>query len=112
MIKPERPSDDIQEILDHLRDKKKYLVRDFVEHLGEKGLPFLVLILSLPFMQPIPLPGLSIVLGILIALKGFGMFFKNKLWLPTFILNKSLESILNPSVLLKMKKTLLLIEKF
>jgi hypothetical protein len=110
VLRPELPSDDIQEMIDHLQDRKVYLVKDLIEHLGEKGIPFLVLLLSLPFLQPIPLPGLSVVLGLMIALKGVGMIYKNKIWLPNWILNKSLTQLFRADVLMKIKNILIRIE--
>lgn len=41
--------------------------------LGPKGLVFLALVAVLPFMQPIPIPGLSTLLGLVILLQGVGL---------------------------------------
>lgn len=47
-----------------------------------------VFILSLPFLLPIPLPGLSIPFGVLIAWISFRMFLGRSFWLPSFIRSK------------------------
>lgn len=43
--------------------------------LRKKGLVFLALVCVIPFMQPIPIPGLSTVLGFVIILQGIGLAF-------------------------------------
>ncbi|UXR63764.1 exopolysaccharide biosynthesis protein [Bdellovibrio bacteriovorus] len=50
--------------------------------LGEEGHAVLVLFLCLPFMQPIPIPGLSTPLGILISLVAIFLFRQRAPWLP------------------------------
>jgi hypothetical protein len=44
-----------------------------------------VLFLSLPFLTPIPLPGLSLVLGTVIALSGVAIILGKPIWLPHFV---------------------------
>lgn len=43
------------------------------------------LIFAVPFLLPIPLPGLSTVFGAVILLAAIQIFFKMDLWLPEFI---------------------------
>jgi hypothetical protein len=49
-----------------------------VEKIGEEALLILTLIAILPFMQPIPIPGLSSVLGLIVVLQGIGLVFTGK----------------------------------
>lgn len=51
--------------------------------LGSEGHGALMLFLCLPFLQPLPLPGLSTPLGILIAIVAFYLFRKKTPGLPT-----------------------------
>lgn len=46
--------------------------------LKSKGLVFVALVCVLPFMQPIPIPGLSSVLGFVIFLQGLGLMIADK----------------------------------
>ncbi|WP_374028772.1 exopolysaccharide biosynthesis protein [Bdellovibrio bacteriovorus] len=50
--------------------------------MGEEGHAILMLFLCLPFLQPIPIPGLSTPLGILIALVAFFLFRRRPPWVP------------------------------
>src|SRR5690606_5931108 len=49
-----------------------------VDHIESEALLILCLISILPFMQPIPIPGLSSVLGLIVALQGIGLLFYGK----------------------------------
>jgi len=55
---------------------------DVIFLLDERAHTFLLLFLSLPFVQPIPLPGLSTPFGVAIALLGIGLLVGQKPWLP------------------------------
>lgn len=50
--------------------------------MGEEGHALLMLFLCLPFLQPLPLPGLSTPLGFLIAAVSFFLFLNRPPWLP------------------------------
>lgn len=52
------------------------------ELLGEEGHAMLILFLCLPFLQPIPIPGLSTPLGILIALVAVFLYRDKPPWVP------------------------------
>ena len=56
-------------------------LKDIFEVFGPDGHYVLILFLTLPFLQPIPLPGLSIPFGLLIAIEGIFGFFEK----PTFV---------------------------
>lgn len=49
-----------------------------VEHIEGEALLILCLITILPFMQPIPIPGVSSVLGIVVLLQGLGLMIWGK----------------------------------
>lgn len=60
--------------------------------LSGKGRAFILIFLSLPFCQPIQIPGLSIPFGIVIAFIGMRMAFGKHIWLPKKILLKKIPS--------------------
>ncbi len=65
-------------------------MRELVTALGVRGHAFVVLIFTVPFLLPIPLPGLSVVFGIPVLISGLGISFNFKLWLPARIMRQSL----------------------
>ena len=62
-----------------------------VEHLHFRGLPTLIVLLCVPFLFPLPLPGLSIPFGVAIALCGLRLGLGQNLWMPRFILDREIS---------------------
>lgn len=63
------------------------------ERLHHAGFPLVVLLVCLPFLQPIPMGGLSTVLGPFMALQGVQLARGRKsLWLPAWIARRPLEA--------------------
>lgn len=60
--------------------------------LSGKGRPLLLIILSLPFCQPIQIPGLSIPFGLAIAFLGLRMIFRQHMWLPDRLSSKTITT--------------------
>ena len=67
-------------------------LRDLIDLVGPKGHCLLILFLSLPFLQPIPLPGLSVLFGLSIALLGTFMILGKPPWLPVNFAARSVSS--------------------
>ena len=65
-------------------------LREVLGLLHGRGYVLLVMLLSLPFCQPIPLPGLSTPLGLIIALIGVRLAMGRKPWLPARLLDTRL----------------------
>jgi hypothetical protein len=63
---------------------------EFITALGVRGHAFLALLFSVPFILPIPLPGLSVVFGLFVLISGLGISFNFKLWLPAWMMRRSL----------------------
>jgi hypothetical protein len=61
---------------------------EILQILSGKGRLFIVILLSLPFCQPLQLPGLSTPFGIGIAFMGLRMVFGKHVWLPKSLLSK------------------------
>ncbi|NDD04254.1 MAG: exopolysaccharide biosynthesis protein, partial [Proteobacteria bacterium] len=64
---------------------------EIISEVGHHDQALVTLILALPFLLPIPLPGLSIPFGIVIALVSIRMFFGLSFWLPSFLKKKTLD---------------------
>ena len=57
-------------------------LRRIFDIMGEEGHSVLLMFLCLPYMQPIPIPGLSTPFGILMALIAIYLFLQRPPWLP------------------------------
>lgn len=79
-------------ILEKCRKRSSLSVQEILEVLSGRGRPLLLIILSLPFCQPIQIPGMSTPFGIVIALLGLRMAFGKNLWMPKKILVKTVSS--------------------
>ncbi len=84
--------DTLEEILELAKESKEIKVRQIFSKLKGKGAALLLILFSLPLCIPIPLPGISTILGILVAFLGLRIAFGRKLWWPKWILNKQIES--------------------
>lgn len=66
-------------------------LRVIVEHLHFRGLPVLLVLLCVPFLFPVAIPGLSLPFGLAIALCGFRLGMGHRLWMPDFILRRKVK---------------------
>ena len=48
-----------------------------------RGIHFLLILITLPFVTPVPLPGISLPFGFLVAILGIRMALNQKAWLPS-----------------------------
>lgn len=64
--------------LDHIRSLPQITLGSIVDHIEDDALVIVCLIAILPFMQPIPIPGVSSVLGFIVLLQGLGLIFWSK----------------------------------
>lgn len=90
---PHKPN--LETILHTLEDeaKKKNLSLSEIFHiLSGKGRSLVLIFLSLPFCQPIQIPGFSIPFGVAIAFISLRMVFGKEIWLPKKLLNKRISS--------------------
>jgi hypothetical protein len=67
-------------------------LRAFVDHLGTRGHAVLSLLFALPFLQPVPLVGLSTPVGSGIAILGVFMALGLPPWLPQRWLDRTISS--------------------
>ena len=71
-------SDKLIEALDEVKTLPVITLETIVERVQEESLLILSLVCILPFMQPIPIPGLSSVLGLIVLLQGIGLVVSGK----------------------------------
>jgi hypothetical protein len=71
----------LKEIFEQLEKEELITFELLAVQLHKKSIPLIVFICTLPFMQPIPLPGISSLVAFVIALQGLAMIFMNRPWL-------------------------------
>lgn len=91
-------SADLRALAEHFRDGPVRLA-EVVEVLQGRGYRFLLVLLCLPFLTPIPLPGLSTPIGLVIALIGLRLALGQKPHLPRHLMHKELPPRILPKVL-------------
>lgn len=64
--------------LEDVRNLPHITLGKIVEHVEGEALLILCLVSILPFMQPIPIPGLSSILGLIVLLQGLGLMIWSK----------------------------------
>ncbi|WP_413613370.1 exopolysaccharide biosynthesis protein [Bdellovibrio sp. HCB-110] len=88
------------DLLQEEASKGDLTLRRVFHLLGEEGHAMIMVFLCLPFMQPIPIPGLSTPLGLLVALVAFFLYMNKPPWLPKKFENLKISS----EVLLKVSE--------
>jgi hypothetical protein len=64
--------------LEDVKDLPQITLGKIVEHVEGEALLILCLVAILPFMQPIPIPGLSSILGLIVFFQGIGLMLWGK----------------------------------
>ncbi len=100
--RPRRLSEEIEALLAQL-DERPVTLREIIAVTKARAYTLLLVLLALPFCQPIPLPGLSTPLGALIALIGLRLSLRARPWLPARLLDapvaaKKVEAVLRGSL--------------
>lgn len=67
-------------------------VRELLERLGEQGLLLACIIVSLPYLVPVSIPGMSTLSGVLIVLVGIALATSTVPWLPRRLLDRNLPA--------------------
>jgi len=83
----ERLSDALRRLL-LAANGKPMAIHRMVEILQGRGLLMVVVLLCLPFLTPVTIPGISIPFGLAIAFTGVRIAFGRTPWLPRFILDR------------------------
>ncbi|MEP0772956.1 MAG: exopolysaccharide biosynthesis protein [Acidobacteriota bacterium] len=85
-----RLSEDLEEVI-RLAEQGPVTARLLLDHLAARGHALLALLLVLPFLQPVPLVGLSTPIGLALALLGAFMALGKPPWLPRRWLDRELS---------------------
>lgn len=112
---PAAPPRKLSVELAELRDRSAasaLTLREVIVLLGGRAYTLLVLLLALPFITPIPLPGLSTPFGLAIALIALRLTFGQRPWLPKKLQRKELPAGFINKVFGFAEKTLRFFEKF
>ncbi|MEO8610789.1 MAG: exopolysaccharide biosynthesis protein [Chloroflexota bacterium] len=67
---------------------ERITLRELLELVGEQGLLIFCMLLTLPFLLPISIPGVSTVFGLVIILIGVGVALNRVPWLPGRLMNR------------------------
>jgi hypothetical protein len=73
-------------------DTETITLRRLLELVGEHGLLFLCALLTIPFLIPVSIPGVSTVFGAAIVLIAVGITMNRMPWLPARIMDKELDA--------------------
>jgi len=87
---------ELQELVDRY-DKDGVKLGALLDRTEGRGYYLLLILIALPFVTPIPLPGFSIPFGAVIALIGVRLTLGHKTWLPRYVL----EWEISPGLLAK-----------
>ncbi len=105
-----RLSEELELILREF-DVEVVTLREVIGILHGRGYVLLVMLLALPFCTPVPLPGLSTPLGLVIALIGVRLSLGEKPWLPARLLDTRLPPATFRKVFALTRKLVLGFEK-
>lgn len=78
-----------------------WTIQELFNALRGKGYPFLIILFSLPFCQPIQIPGFSTPFGIILVFIGLRMIFGRRVWWPKWILKKEISPTLLKAIVQK-----------
>jgi len=67
-------------------------LRELIDQIGEQGLLFICALLSIPFLIPVSIPGVSTVFGTAIILISIGITVNRPPWLPSRIMDRPLDA--------------------
>ncbi|HEX2619761.1 MAG TPA: exopolysaccharide biosynthesis protein, partial [Phototrophicaceae bacterium] len=72
---------------------EKIRLRTLLELAGEQGLLFFCALLTIPFLLPVSVPGVSTVFGVVIILIGIGVTLNRVPWLPHMVMEREFKTI-------------------
>lgn len=87
-------------------------MRELIVLAGPDGLLLLTLLFNLPFLLPIPVPGLSTPFGLMVLLMGIGVALNRVPWIPGPLLKRPLSSLTVRTILERGSRIFRWIERF
>lgn len=112
---PTQPARKLSEELADLRNRageRKVTLREVIYTLGGRAYMLLVLLLALPFITPIPIPGLSVPFGLAIALIALRLSLGQRPWLSKKLQRRELPAGFMNKLFSAASKVLRVLEKF
>jgi len=67
-------------------------IRQLLEKVGEQGMLVFCMFLTIPFLLPVSIPGVSTVFGLLLVLIGIGIALNRVPWLPRKLMDKAIAT--------------------
>jgi len=107
----ERLSEKLAQMIDANGSPGGITLNQLLERTGGRGFYLVVILLSLPFIVPLSIPGVSTVLGLTVALLSFKIAFGALPRLPEFMGNRKLSPDIQRKVLLGSVKFVRVVEK-
>ena len=108
----ERLSEKLAQMLEHNASSDGVSLNDLLEKTDGRGFYLVVILLALPFIIPMAIPGVSTVLGLSVSLLSFKLAFGVQPRLPNFMGNRRLSPDFQRKVLKGSVKIVRLVEKF
>jgi hypothetical protein len=108
--KPRKLSEELALILREF-EVEQVTLREVIGLMQRRGYLLLVMLISLPFCTPIPLPGLSTPLGLVIGIIGVRLALGQKPWLPARLLDLRLPPAIFKKVFAVTQKIILWFER-
>lgn len=105
-------SEVLQDVIDSIGASEEMTLRSILTQMGENGLLLLCGLLSLPFLFPVSIPGVSTVFGAGILLIGIAVTFNSLPWMPKQIADRKLDSKKLVPVLERGVKVLAKVDKY
>lgn len=84
-----RLSEELESLLE-IAPGKPVTLGAVVAHLHLRGLPAIIVLLCVPFLFPVSVPGLSMPFGLAIAVCGLRLGLGHGLWMPKFLLDREI----------------------
>jgi len=86
---------------------------ELAARLGREGIGLLVLLVSIPFLHPLPMAGLTIPVGLILTAAGIQLALEHQTpYLPRFVSERELDAAMVKKILGAAEKLLLFLERF
>lgn len=92
--------------------EKDMSLKELAQQTESRAQALLTLILAVPFLFFIPLPGLSIIFGVFIMINGLRITAKKKLWFPDILMRKRISAYSLKKAFLIAERWAIRIERF
>lgn len=107
-----KTSEVLEDIIARMSATDRITLRELFAMMGEQGLLLLCALLSLPFLFPVSIPGVSTVFGVGIVLIAVAIMLNRLPWLPNFIADRQIDTARLTPVLERGIRVLKKIDRF